>query len=82
MELQDIINTMHGRLRGGHNAYQKKVGIHQLSKEQHRFNAHKGGRRLAKLMLNEEYRKLHSMKIRYGRLKKRFNRRMFVEDWS
>jgi len=80
MDSTKLINRHLGRFRGGYVTHQKKAGIHKLSKEQQKFNALKGGRRLAHLMLNEEYRALHSMKIRYGRLKRRFNRVTFQEE--
>ena len=80
MDSTKLMNRYLGRFHGGYSSHKKQAGIHKLSKEQQKFNAVKGGQRLARLMLNEEYRALHSMKIRYGRLKRRFNRVTFQEE--
>jgi hypothetical protein len=77
---EKLQNVMLGRRRGGDKAFEKKAGVFALSKEQQNFNACKGARRVAQLMRHPEYRKLHAMKSRYGRLKKRFDRRVFLED--
>lgn len=63
-----------GAYKSGRKALHDKTGIWALSKEQQKKNARKGGHTLKALMSIPEYRKLHAMKIRYAKAKKRFNK--------
>jgi hypothetical protein len=63
-----------GGIRSGYAAVKKKTGIHGLSPEQTKKNALKANNSFRAKMRNPEFRKLHRMKIRYGRVAARFNK--------
>jgi len=62
-----------GGLVAGRAAVHNKTGIHSLSKDQTKRNSLKGVEAMRAKFNSKEYRALHAQKIRYGRLKKRFD---------
>jgi len=63
-----------GGLTSGQIAVRNKTGIHAWSKEQHHESSVRAKDRFLEKHKIPEFRELHSMKIRYGKLKNRFNK--------
>lgn len=69
-----------GGLVSGTKALKNKTGIHSLTREQIKLNSAEGKRRfLWKYKNISEFRELHSQKIRYGRIKKKFDKLRFEQ---
>jgi len=66
-----------GKSRGGvisgNNAVKNKTGIHAYSSQQRKDVSIKGTQSFRRKWQSNDFRDLHRMKIRYGKLRKRFD---------